>query len=223
MPMLRRKTYGGGNHKWLASTHGTGNAPTGSLNVAAFSAVTHYPDGYIPSGQPVAKVGTLYVPYLAGANEVQTINLGAATAGTVAITFDGETTAAIAYNATAAATQAALEALSNVDAGDIVVTGGPLPGTVTLTFGGQYAGLNVAQVTVTPTGLTGGTVTVSTAAAGGAAVAGADKLDGFLLDDVAVDGGEASPAAILRHGSIVAANVPGTFVAPAFAPGFTFE
>lgn len=94
--------------------------------------------------------------------EVQTINLGAATAGSVTLTVDGQTTAAVAFNATAAAAQTALEALSNVAAGDIVVTGGPLPGTITLTFGGRFAGMNVAPLTVTPTGLTGGTVTVAT-------------------------------------------------------------
>lgn len=99
-------------------------------------------------------------------NEVQTINLGSATAGTITITFAGQTTAAIAFNATASAVQTALEALSNIAPGDVTVTGGPLPGAITLTFGGAYAGVNVAQVTVTPTGLTGGTVTVATTTEG---------------------------------------------------------
>lgn len=101
-----------------------------------------------------------------GTNEVQTINLGTASAGSITITFEGQTTGAIAYNAAAATVQTALESLANVDPGDITVTGGPLPGTITLTFGGQYAGTNVAQVTVTPTGLTGGTVTVATTTQG---------------------------------------------------------
>lgn len=39
------------------------------------------------------------------------------------------------------------------------MTGGPLPGTITLTFAEKYLGVNVPQVVVTPTGLTGGTVT----------------------------------------------------------------
>lgn len=122
MPMLSRKTFGGGNHKWLASTHGTGNAPTGTLTVTGFTAGTHYPNGYIPSGTPVdvSDIGAV-VPYVA-----------------------------------------------------------PLDGEPALNLG-------------------------------------------FLLDDAEVVGGEASPVAIIRHGSIVAAEVPGSFVAPAFAPGFTFE
>ncbi|MFE6223015.1 hypothetical protein [Streptomyces sp. NPDC057854] len=102
----------------------------------------------------------------ADVNEQQTINLGSATAGTITITFDGQTTGSIAYNAAAATVQAALEALSNIAPGDVTVSGGPLPGTITLTFGGQYQGVNVPQVTVTPTGLTGGTVTVSTTVQG---------------------------------------------------------
>lgn len=101
-----------------------------------------------------------------GTNEVQTINLGTATAGSITITFDGQTTGAIAWNATAAAVQTALESLPNINPGDVVVTGGPLPGTITLTFGGAFAGTNVPQVTVAPTGLTGGTVTVATTTEG---------------------------------------------------------
>lgn len=101
-----------------------------------------------------------------GTSEVQTISLGSATAGSITITFAGQTTGAIAYNASAATVQTALESLSNVDPGDVVVTGGPLPGTITLTFGGQYAGTDVAQVAVAPTGLTGGTVTVATGTQG---------------------------------------------------------
>lgn len=125
----------------------------------------------ITSGAEAGKVG----PFQRGAvaNEVQTINLGGAVAGTITITFDGETTGAIAYNATAATVQTALEGLSNINPGDVVVTGGPLPGTITLTFGGKYLYQNVPQVTVTPTGLTGGTVTVATTTEGGAAAGGA--------------------------------------------------
>ena len=93
-----------------------------------------------------------------GTNEVQTVTItGTPTGGTFTLTFAGETTAAIAYNANAAAVQAALVALGNVNSGDIVVTGGALPGTaVTLTFGGQFAGTNVPQLTATSS-LTGGT------------------------------------------------------------------
>lgn len=108
-------------------------------------------------------------------NEVQSLSIsGGPTGGTVTLTFAGQTTAPIAYNATAATVQAALVALSNVAAGDIVATGGPLPAAVTLTFGGQYARTNVAQITATHA-LTGGTtpnvaVTTTTPGAPGTAV-----------------------------------------------------
>jgi hypothetical protein len=101
-----------------------------------------------------------------GTSEVQTISLGAATAGSITITFDGQTTGAIAFDASAATVQTALESLSNIDPGDVVVTGGPLPALITLTFGGAYEGTDVPQVSVAPTGLTGGTVTVATSVAG---------------------------------------------------------
>lgn len=56
-------------------------------------------------------------------NEQRTIDLGAATGGTFTVTLNGETTAPLAWNATAAEVQAALEALPSVQSGDVLVTG----------------------------------------------------------------------------------------------------
>lgn len=105
-------------------------------------------------------------------SEVQTITVtGGPTGGNFTLTFSGQTTGTIAYNATAGAVQTALEALSNVNPGDVVCAGGPLPGTpVTVTFSGQYAGTDVALITDVDAGLTGGTtpaVTVTTTTPGG--------------------------------------------------------
>lgn len=124
----------------------------------------------ITSGPEAGKIG----PYQAGSgaagaaavNEVQTIDLGIASAGSITITFDGQTTTAIAFNATAATVQARLETLSNVNPGDIVASGGAFPAEVTLTFGGALAGTNVPQITATPTGLTAGVVTIGTGTPG---------------------------------------------------------
>jgi hypothetical protein len=81
---------------------------------------------------------------------------GVIVGGTYTLTFDGQETAPIAAGANAATVQAALEALSNVAPGDIVVTGGPLTTTaLTLTFGGAYAGIDVPQVTIDASDLTG--------------------------------------------------------------------
>ncbi|MFI0929627.1 hypothetical protein ACH4TP_37750 [Streptomyces sp. NPDC021012] len=108
----------------------------------------------------------------AGADEVQTVTItGTPTGGTYTLTFSGQTTSGIAFNATASAVQSALEALSNVNPGDVICAGGPHPGTpVTVTFGGQYDGQNVPQMTASSAGLTGGTtptVTVTTTTPGG--------------------------------------------------------
>ncbi|WP_345750104.1 hypothetical protein [Microbacterium rhizophilus] len=63
MPKLRTENFGSGDQSWLGSTHGIRNARTEILDISAFTAANHYPDGYIPSGTPVAKVGGMLVPY----------------------------------------------------------------------------------------------------------------------------------------------------------------
>ncbi len=92
-------------------------------------------DGF-PSTAPVAEV-----QHLGFTNQ--------ATAGTWTLTFDGQTTAAIAYNATTAEVQAALEALSNVSAGDINVGGDDLStndGTMTFTFSSNLGDVNMLVI-----------------------------------------------------------------------------
>jgi hypothetical protein len=95
-------------------------------------------------------------------NEVQTLSLPSVpTGGTFTLTFSGQTTGAIAYNANAATVQAALEALSNIAPGDVTCTGGALPVTaVVITFGGTYAATNVPIITGSGASLTGGTANV---------------------------------------------------------------
>jgi hypothetical protein len=109
---------------------------------------------------------------LGGANEQQTITVtGAPTGGTFALTYAGATTAAIPYNAAAAAVTAALEALPNVGAGNVVATGGALPGTpVVVTFQNALGRQNVTQMTAAHA-FTGGTspaIAVTTTTAGSA-------------------------------------------------------
>ncbi len=98
-----------------------------------------------------------------GVNEVQTVEVASATGGTFTLTFQGQTTAAIAYNASASTVQAALLALTNLASGDLVASGGAL-GTapVTLSFGGEWADRNVPQVQANGAGLTGTGATVET-------------------------------------------------------------
>jgi len=101
--------------------------------------------------------------------EVQTVTItGTPTGGTFTLTYAGQTTTALAYNAAAAAVLAALEALSNIAPGDLAVTGGPGPGTpYVVTWLGTLG--DVAQMTANGAALTGGvtpTVTVTTGTTG---------------------------------------------------------
>ncbi|MFE4651536.1 major capsid protein [Streptomyces sp. NPDC056707] len=102
---------------------------------------------------------------------------GSPTGGTFTLTVqigaDSQTTAAIAYNATASAVQSALVALSNVGSGNVTVSGTT---TKTVSFSGD---LDDAVVTLTGSGagLTGGTTpAVAVAQTGNSAVSGLTDL-----------------------------------------------
>lgn len=83
-----------------------------------------------------------------------------ATAGTYTLSFSGAVTGPIAYNATAADLQAALEGLATIGAGNVSVTG-----TYLVTFGGTLATTPVPPLVADGTGLTG-TVTTATVTPG---------------------------------------------------------
>jgi hypothetical protein len=91
--------------------------------------------------------------------DVQTLSIsGSPTGGTFTLTFGGQTTAAIAFNAATAQVQTALTALSNIGAGNVTCSGGPLPGaSVTITFAGALAPGTQSVMTVGNNSLTGGT------------------------------------------------------------------
>lgn len=165
-----------------------------------------YPDGIIPSGATLALVTATgrHAPYGGTTEEVQTLTEGGSGLTSFTITYSGQTTASIDDDATAAEVQAALEALSNLAPGDVVVTGGPLgTGPMTVTFGGTLANTNVAQMTTTPTGGTG-TVTVATTTAGGAdaGTGGTETAKGFLLGDKQVRAGRHVDAALYYRGRV---------------------
>lgn len=97
-----------------------------------------------------------------GTSEVQTLTIGGTpTAGTFVIAFDGFTTGAITWSATNATLlaniNAALDALPNLEASEVVAAAGSLTagiGTITLTFGGNRAKLAV-NLMVATSSLTG--------------------------------------------------------------------
>lgn len=212
----RRHTLVQDDQTWL----GNGGEPIGKprsieLDRDLFNLVGTFDQGYLPSGLVLGKVTAtgLYGPYKGPMNEVQTINLGAASAGTVTITFQGNTTAAIDFDATVAEVQAALDALPNVNPDDIVVTGGPWPATdLTLTFQGQYAGTNVTQITADGGAATGETITIATTQAGGAAASadGREVAAGHLftaVEYVRESTGDLA-AALFWSGEVIRDNLP---------------
>jgi hypothetical protein len=159
-----------------------------TIEAFGFLVATVKAGAQIDAGEPVGVApGGLWVPrgstgITAGTNEVQTATEGGSGLTSFTLTFDGQTTAAIAAAATAAAVQTALEALNNIDPGDVVVTGSA-GGPYTITFGGRYSATNVPQITATPTGGTG-TVTMATGTAGVMAVPSA-LVNGIALTTAA--------------------------------------
>ncbi|WP_399553823.1 hypothetical protein OG473_39825 (plasmid) [Streptomyces anulatus] len=210
---------------WLMSMLGIEANQTVTLDLTAFDETLHWteaskyqPERKLKSGIPLGKNSTtgLFEPYAAVTNEVQTLTVtGAPTGGTFTITWSGQTTAALAYNATAAQVQTALEALSNIAPGDVAVTGAT-GGPWTLTWGGTQLGENVAQPTTTET-FTGGTtpdITIATTTAGGTAASatGADVFVGFLFTEVSFFPTSTKCAApLMVHGQIDAAKLPVAF------------
>lgn len=53
MPGLKTVDYGSGDFSWLLNTHALRDGMTGVLDVSTFTAGTHFPNGYFPSGLPV--------------------------------------------------------------------------------------------------------------------------------------------------------------------------
>ena len=106
------------------------------------------------AGKPFIVTTTLDGSELTSETQVLT-RVHNATGGTFTLTFSGQTTGAIAYNASAGTVQTALEALSNIAPGDVTVSG-DAGGPWTVEFGGAHANTNVSQITVDPASLTGG-------------------------------------------------------------------
>jgi flagellar hook protein FlgE len=123
----------------------------------------------------------------AAVSELQTLTPDAvATAGTFTLTYDGETTAAIAYDAPTTGVgsiQEALEALSGVSAGDITVGGTTLAAAGTTTFTLADTLGDVSTISFDFSGLTGPTQAGSTIA---------ETIKGFKVQGVLGDDATAS-------------------------------
>lgn len=100
-------------------------------------------------------------------NEKQRVVVDA-TSGTFKLTFDGQQTIAIAFDAIASVVQSALEGLSNIAPGDVLVTSSVASNWV-IEFKGTYLATNVAILTGQDVDLAGGgdTITITTVRPGG--------------------------------------------------------
>ncbi len=146
----------------------------------------------ITSGADAGKVGV----YERGAgggnaavNEVQALTR-TSTGGTITLSFEGQVTGTIPASAagfTAAAVQAALLALPNLNVGDVTVAGAA-GGPLSVTFAGGYAGQDVAALVVDNTSATGGTIVQSTTTPGSAASAGTGAATDGRADPVNIIG-----------------------------------
>lgn len=95
--------------------------------------------------------------------EVVTVTItGTPTGGTFTLTYSGQTTAGIDFDATASEVLSALEALSNIEPGELAVSGGPGPGTP-FVIRWLAGALNPADITASGASLTGGTAPAATA------------------------------------------------------------
>ncbi|MFD9721126.1 hypothetical protein [Streptomyces sp. NPDC059076] len=210
---------------WLMSRLGIETNQTVTLDLSQFDENLHWteaskyqPERKLKSGIPLGELTAsgLYAPYSAVTNEVQTLTVtGTPTGGTFTITWSGQTTAALPYNATAAQVQTALVALSNIAPGDVKVTGNT-GGPWTLTWGGAQLGEDVAAPTTTES-FTGGTspdITIATTTAGGAASAsdGSQIFAGFLFTEISFFPTSTKAAApLMVHGQIDVAKLPVAF------------
>jgi hypothetical protein len=112
----------------------------------------------VPTGARFTTAGITTVRTVTAQNNSQVWNLtnGGASAGTFDLTLNGELAAGIAYNATIAAVQTALDALASITAGVDVVVGGTDAGPWTITMGGDNANLATNTLVYDGSGLTGG-------------------------------------------------------------------
>ena len=144
----------------------TGNAYVKSF---VFDATTLTPDSngfyYVPAFSFVTRSTTdptkvkVFQGLGSNVNAQQTITItGGPTGGSFTLTYNGQTTAAIAYNAAAEDVEDALEVLTNVGLGNVIGSGGALPGTpVVITFSALLGNQPQPLMTANSSALTGGT------------------------------------------------------------------
>jgi hypothetical protein len=176
-----------------------GFAGRDAIKNAVFDASTLTADG---NGRYYVPIGSFITASTTDPTKVKIT--GTPTGGTFTLTYNGVTSGAIAYNASAANVLTALVAMSNFGTSSNVSTGGgALPGTaVTVTFQGELGNQPQPLMTANGAGLTGGTspaVTVTTTTAGTTAEKIIGVFDGPDRDFVGATVGADEPVPIYFH------------------------
>lgn len=118
----------------------------------------------------------------ASVNEMQTITLGAPTAGTYVLVWGGQRTTDLPFDATIAQIQSALEALPAIGVGNVLVAG--TAAVPTVTFQNRLAGQDVELIQVDSSALTpANAATVAETTAGVSAHDAAFGMDLWHEDD----------------------------------------
>lgn len=171
MPLTATRTYAG-----------DGLVPSRDPNDARIEAGRLVPGKY-SKGQAVGLYATG-----AAQNEIQTATVnGSPTGGTFRLALGSKVTAALAYNASAAVVQAALEALDNIGAGNVGVA--LATNVYTITFQGALANQDIPLLSLYANNLTGGsspTVALATTQIGRAAGAQWGGYDDALSNGLQV-------------------------------------
>jgi hypothetical protein len=158
------------------------------------------------------------------ANEVQQLAIDA-TGGTFTVTFGANTTAALAYNITAAALQTALAGLASIGAGNVAVSGGPGNAGATapyvVTFIGTKAGADQPAMTTSAVSLTGSahTAAVSTLTPGAAAAYNVERYVSVCCIDE--EGQSVSTAIQAQVNAYLDSHREVNFVVPIINPVYT--
>ena len=148
------------------------------------------------------------------ADEQQRLTVDA-TAGQYKLTFNAQTTPDIAFDASAASVQSALEGLSSIGAGNVTVTGGPGSAgggaPYLVAFGGTLADTDLAAIAVSvgTTPLSGG--------AGATIATFNDGATGYEVCTVAANC-QGSPANAATGGAFHATNLNSLAIAPTGSP-----
>ena len=138
--------------------------PVLETNIVLANMATVVPDPSISTGVTV-KFGSDTTEYTvtartlgSGTDEVQTVEIPATVGGgTFTLSYGGQTTGNLAYNASIAVVEAALEALSTVGLGNVAVTDATPVWVVT--FGGDLASTDASAISGDGALLTGGAAT----------------------------------------------------------------